>query len=49
MLTDIEYDGDLTFEADNFMKKYPDELIPEALNYMCKIGRYMIKQIRSEN
>ena len=43
-LSDIEYDGDFTFEADNFMKKYPDELIPEALEYMCKIGRYMISR-----
>ena len=44
-LTEIKYDGDFTFEADNFFKNYPDELIFEALKYMCTVGRYMIKRM----
>lgn len=47
-LSDIKYDGDFTFEADNFLKNYPDALIPEALRYMCTVGRYMVGEI-SEN
>ncbi len=44
-LADIKYDGDFTFEAFNFLKNYPDELLPEALRYMCTVGRYMVEQI----
>jgi sugar phosphate isomerase/epimerase len=44
-LSDIKYDGDFTFEADNFLKNYPDALIPEALRYMFTVGRYMIGEI----
>ena len=44
-LADINYDGDFTFEADNFLKNYPDELLSNALHYMCLIGRYMMQHI----
>ena len=44
-LAGIKYEGDFTFEAHNFLANYPNELVPEALRYMCTIGRYMIKQI----
>ena len=47
-LSDIEYDGDFTFEADNFFANYPNELVPTAMNYMCSIGRYMINQIQKK-
>lgn len=47
-LSDINYDGDFTLEADNFFKYYPDELIGEALKYMCMVGKYMVKQIQGE-
>ena len=45
-LKDIDYDGDFTFEADHFFKNYPDDLIGEALGYMCKVGRYMTGKIK---
>ena len=44
-LADTKYDGDFTFEADNFLKNYPDGLLPDALRYMCTVGRYMVEQI----
>lgn len=47
-LSDIEYDGDFTFEADNALVNYPDELLPNGLNYMCSIGRYMVNQMQKK-
>ncbi len=47
-LADIEYDGDFTFEADNFFKFYPQELYLDAVTFMCKIGRYMINTIENK-
>lgn len=44
-LAEIGYEGDFTFEADNFLKKMPAELEEDALRFMCKIGRYFISQI----
>lgn len=46
-LADIKYDGDFTFEAENFLKNIPDKLFPEAMRYMCTIGRYMTEQIEN--
>lgn len=45
-LKEIDYDGNFTFEADNFFKKYPFELVQSALNHMHDIGRYFIKRIK---
>ena len=44
-LKDIGYEGDFTFEADNFFKTMPDELKFDALCYLEKIGRRLIKEI----
>ena len=44
-LSDIEYDGDFTFEADNALDDYPDELLSEGLRHMCAVGKYMISKI----
>ena len=38
----IEYAGDLTFEIFNYLKRFPDELIPEALRFAASVGRYLI-------
>ena len=38
----IGYDGELTFEILNFFSKIPCELIPEALCFAEKTGRYLI-------
>ena len=42
-LGEVGYIGDLTFEADNFIKPLPDSLIPSALRYMNDIGRELIR------
>ena len=44
-LKDIGYNGHFTFEADAFMKNYPDELIPACLSLLEKTGRYLISLI----
>ena len=44
-MADIGYNGHFTFEADNFLKAFPDDLVPDALCFMEKTGRTMIKKI----
>lgn len=44
-MADIGYNGHFTFEADNFLKAFPDDLVPDALCFMEKTGRSMIKKI----
>ena len=41
-LSDIDYDGDLTFEDVNFTTHFPDELVESAIKYTAKVGRYLI-------
>ena len=42
-LGEIGYTGDLTFEADNFIKHMPKNMIPTALRYMHDVGRELIR------
>ena len=44
-LKKIGYGGHFTFEADETLKKYPDELLPACLNLLEKTGRYLINLI----
>jgi sugar phosphate isomerase/epimerase len=44
-LAGIGYDGCFTFEADAFMRTYPDELLSACLSLLEKTGRYLIKEI----
>lgn len=44
-LRDIRYKGDLTFEADNFLKRMPDGFYDTALKYMHDCGRFLISMI----
>lgn len=44
-LGEIGYEGDFTFEADNFLAPFPNELLPEASALMAKVGRYLISRI----
>lgn len=48
-LNEIEYKGDFTYEADGFLKHFPIDFFPEASAFMCKVGRYLIKQFKSKN
>jgi sugar phosphate isomerase/epimerase len=44
-LKQIGYQGDLTFEADCFLRKYPKELYPAAEKFLNRIGRYMLSRL----
>lgn len=44
-LKEIGYKGHFTYEADSFLRKFPDELMESCLNLMEKTGRYLISQI----
>lgn len=41
-LAEIEYKGDLTFEADEFLRNVPSELYADAEVLMAKVGRQLI-------
>ena len=45
-LKKIKYEGDFTFEADPFLKKYPEEFIPTALKYLHDTGRILVDRIK---
>lgn len=47
-LAEIGYEGDFTYEADGFLRGFPDPLIPDALKFMCTVGRYLIRRIEEE-
>lgn len=40
-LREINYQGAFSFEAHNFTKKLPEELIPTAMKFAWEIGRYL--------
>ena len=44
-LGEIDYQGDFTYEANNFFKNKPLELIPATYRYACEVGRYLIGEI----
>ena len=44
-LREVGYNGAFTFEADYFLKKFPDELLPACLSLLEKTGRYLISLI----
>jgi sugar phosphate isomerase/epimerase len=46
-LTDINYTGEFTFEADNFLNKMPDELKIDASAFMLKVGKYLTGKINN--
>lgn len=48
-LAEIGYDGDFTYEADSFLAGFPDELLPVASEFMCRVGRYMINRFEEKN
>ncbi len=43
-LKDINYTGDFTLEADNFLLKFPEELIVPACKMMLETARYLAAQ-----
>ena len=45
-LKDIDYSGDLTFEADYFFANMPNELLESAYKFLHDIGRILISEIK---
>ncbi len=43
-LAEIDYKGNFTFEADNFLKPLPNDAIAPALKYLNGLGRCMIDE-----
>lgn len=43
-LADIDYKGELTFEADNFMDNKPDILLPDCAGLMAQTGKQLISR-----
>ncbi|MBN2853395.1 MAG: sugar phosphate isomerase/epimerase [Clostridia bacterium] len=41
-LKDISYDGELTFEADNFLTNFPDELMFQATTLILETGKHLV-------
>ena len=48
-LAEIGYNGDLTFEADNFMRNKPLELLPDCVKFMAATGKYLIENFTGGN
>lgn len=49
-LSEIGYQGDFTFECDNFINRFPKELMPAAETLMAETGRYLISKMgKAEN
>lgn len=47
-LAEIGYEGDFTLEADEFIRKLPPVLVPEASGLMAKTGHYLIGRIEEK-
>ncbi len=45
-LSEIDYKGDFTYEADSFLKNFPKELLPKATVFMRQVGEYLVEQIK---
>ena len=44
-LAEVDYDGHFTFEADAFLRNYPNELLPSCLQLLGDTGRYLANEI----
>jgi len=47
-LKKVDYKGDLTFEIVKFVKKFPDELLPDALKFSVSVGKHLISIFEKE-
>ena len=43
-LADIDYRGDLNYEASGFLRSVPTGLYLDGLTYMAKVGHYLISR-----
>lgn len=44
-LGEIDYQGNFTYEADNFLEGFPNDLLPACERFMHDVGRAMMKKI----
>ena len=44
-LAQVGYEGDFTYEADNFLRGMPGELLPHGLKLLYETGRYLVSLI----
>ncbi len=44
-LADVNYKGDLTFEADKFLRLFPAEMVEDASRFMLKVGEQLVRMI----
>jgi sugar phosphate isomerase/epimerase len=44
-LGEMDYQGCFTYEADAGYMNLPPELLPAALEMLCKVGRHLISRI----
>ncbi|MBP3382263.1 MAG: sugar phosphate isomerase/epimerase [Clostridia bacterium] len=47
-LAEIGYEGDLTFEADVFIRKLPAPLVETGVKFMADVGRYMVDTVQAK-
>ncbi len=47
-LAEIDYQGDLTLEADGFLVNVPTKFLPRSLAYMHEVGRHLISMIKGQ-
>lgn len=47
-LHEIHYQGDLTFECDNTLTRFPKALLPDAVQLQAQVGRYLASIIEGE-
>ncbi len=44
-LADVDYKGDFTLEADNFLEHYPNEILPDASRFMASVSSYYANKV----
>lgn len=47
-LAEIGYEGDITFEADIFIRNLPAPLIETGVKFMADVGRYMVNTVKAK-
>ena len=46
-LGEVDYQGDSTFEADNYFNPMPEEFMPQGAKYLHDIGRYLMNIVET--
>ena len=46
-LADINYDGEFTFETHHFLDNFPNDFYDEAVGFMGKVGRYLVRKVET--